>query len=147
LRQILTVGKTVPGGNRPAILCVADGLRGVLGPPPRLAARRSQAGRVFRAEMLEFGAGLADLGFSGRSADGLARLPIAPSGGPSGGLVGCLAGCGCLDVCWAAGLAGWGGLPTGFGVDCDAVAGWAGDAEASGMQGVGVASEHLLGPC
>jgi hypothetical protein len=38
-------------------------------------------------------------------------------------------------------------LPVGLGVDGDAVAGRAADAKASGMQGVGVASEHLLGPC
>jgi hypothetical protein len=149
LRQILTFCRTMPEGGRRAIRGALTGrLRGVLDLPlSRLAGRRSEAGRVVRAGMLGFGADLAGLGFSGRPTGGLAGLPVAPRGGPSGGLVGCLADCGCLDLCWAAWLASWAGLPAGFGVDGDAVAGWATNAEASGMQGVGVASEHLLGPC
>jgi hypothetical protein len=87
--QILTVGRNVPTGDRPALFGVLAGrLRRVLGLPlSRLASRRSQAGQVFRADMLGFGVDLADLGFSGRSAGGLAWLPVAASGGPAGGLV------------------------------------------------------------
>jgi hypothetical protein len=89
LRQVLTVVRNVPRDDRPAILgALADRFRGVLDLPlPGLAARRRQAGRVFRAEMLGLGAGPTDLGFSGRSAGGLAGLPVAPGDDPAGGLV------------------------------------------------------------
>jgi hypothetical protein len=86
--RILTVGRNMRTGDRPAIFGVLAGrLRGVLGLPlSGLAAGRS-AGRVFGAEMLGLGAGLTDLGFSGRSAGGLAWLLVARRGGPAGGLV------------------------------------------------------------
>jgi hypothetical protein len=89
LRQALTVRRNVPGDDRPATLGVlSDRLRGVLDwPLSRLAARRRQAGQVFRAETLGLGGSTADLGFSGQSAGGLAELPVAASGGRTGGLV------------------------------------------------------------
>ena len=78
LRQVLTVGQNVPGGDRPAILgALVGGLTGLLGlPGPRPAARR----QGFEAGGLGFGVGPADLGVTGRSAGGLACLSVTPGG-------------------------------------------------------------------
>jgi hypothetical protein len=145
LRQILTMGRNVPGGGCPVILeAFADQLTGWLDQRlHRLAARRLGLG----AGVLGVGVSPVGLGVRGRSVGWVAGPPAVLSGGSGGSLVNGQTGCACRAVCWAAGLIAWDGLPGGLGVDGDAVAGWAGDAEASGMQGVGVASEHLLGPC